>query len=184
MSCLKNLSIVPVDEIDSQIINHISYKIEEVFKLRIRTKDWNTISDIARSEFRFRSMYRSTELLNYFSENLPDETGKILFIADSDLYSPVFSKFYGEAQLNGKTGILSLFHLKEDSGSRMKNKQILLSRAEKEAIHEIGHLFGLIHCRDVNCVMHLSSTIYDIDIKSSSFCNHCTDVLKYSTLDV
>lgn len=178
---LINLFIVPVDEIDDQLINNLSYKLGEVFKLNIRIKGWNTISDIARSEFRFRSMYRSTELLNYFSENVPEETGKILFITDHDLYSPVFSKFYGEAQLNGKTGILSLFHLKEENRNKIKNKQILLSRVEKEAIHEVGHLFGLIHCSDVNCVMHLSSSINDIDVKSSSFCNHCIDVLKYST---
>ena len=178
---LENLLIVPIDEIDEQLINNLSYKLGNVFKLNIRIKKWNTISEIPRSEFKFRSMYRSTELLNYFSENALEKNCKILFIADHDLYSPVFSKFYGEAQLNGKTGILSLFHLKEENRNRIINKQILLSRVEKEAIHEVGHLFGLIHCREKNCVMHLSSTINDIDVKSSLFCNHCIDVFKYST---
>lgn len=178
---LENLSIVPVDEIDHQIISHLSYKLGIIFKLKICVKSWNTITDLGRSEFRFGSRYSSTELLNYFSENTPEESGKILFVAVSDLYSPVFSKFFGEAQLNGKTGIISLFHLREEKEIRIQNAKILISRIEKEAIHEAGHLFGLIHCTDANCVMHLSSSIDDIDIKSSSFCKRCSEVLKNST---
>jgi archaemetzincin len=57
------------------------------------------------------------------------------------------------------------------------DEELLIERLKKEAIHELGHTFGLIHCRDPLCVMHSSTYVEDIDQKSQHLCFNCKSVL-------
>jgi archaemetzincin len=43
----------------------------------------------------------------------------------------------------------------------------------KEAVHELGHMFGLDHCSDLRCVMHFSNSLADTDRKGRDFCPSC-----------
>ena len=43
----------------------------------------------------------------------------------------------------------------------------------KEAMHELGHTYGLFHCRSLDCVMHISTYVEDIDTKPAEFCREC-----------
>ncbi len=181
---VEKLSIVPLEIIDERIIQDLLLKLEEIFEITSDQISWDSISQIEKSEFKSGMKYRSTELINYFSDNTHEEKNGILFITVSDLYSPVFAKYYGEAQLNGRVGIISGFYLNENLTSGSQDSLIFLSRLKKEAVHEVGHMFGLTHCMDPNCVMNLSGKPSDIDIKSSSFCNSCTEVLRNSTATV
>ena len=181
---LKKLSIVPLDDIEENIICHLIKKIGESFGIRVQSVNCACFREFNRFLFITGKKYRSTELLNYSSAYFNLEEGKILFVAKNDLYSPVFAKFFGEAQLNGVSGIISMFLLDEGITDLHLKQRIILSRAEKVAVHEVGHLFGLIHCNDINCVMHLSGKAEDIDVKSSSFCPDCSKVLKNSTHSV
>ncbi len=56
-------------------------------------------------------------------------------------------------------------------------KGSLLERTLKEAIHEIGHTYGIGHCRDPRCVMHFSNSLADTDIKGPDFCHRCKGML-------
>jgi len=179
---VKKLSIVSLDFFDNKVINHLRSSLESELNIRTSLLKWESITDTYRSEFKVGLKYSSTELINYFSENLSDEIEKMLFITTDDLYSPVFARYFGEAQLNGRVGIVSSFFLNDDLGDKPPSRVIFLSRFEKVMIHEAGHLFGLKHCGDINCVMKLSGKTSDIDVKSPGFCASCTEVLINSTL--
>ena len=181
---LKKLSIVPLEIIDERIIHQLILKLEEIFKITADQISWDAISKHEKSDFKSRLKYRSTELVNYFSQNIPEEINGILFITISDLYSPVFARYYGEAQLNGNVGIISTFYLNENLSEESQDSVIFLSRLKKAAVHEVGHLLGLTHCMDSNCVMNLSGKPSDIDIKSSSLCKKCSEVLRNTTATV
>lgn len=180
----EKLSIVPLEIVDEKIIQDLLSKLEDVFEITTDQVAWNSISRLEKSKFKSGLKYRSTELINYFSKNIPERINRILFITFADLYSPVFARYYGEAQLNGKVGIVSGFYLNKNLGEGSKDSVIFMSRLKKEAVHEVGHLFGLTHCTDPNCVMNLSGKPGDIDVKSSSLCKNCSEVLRNTTATV
>lgn len=77
---------------------------------------------------------------------------------------------FGEAQLEGTAAIVSSHRLDETLYGLPKNQELLEERLLKEAIHDLGHTFGLVHCHDYSCVMHSSASVEEIDIKGASFC--------------
>jgi len=46
-------------------------------------------------------------------------------------------------------------------------------RLTKEAVHELGHVYGLGHCRDRRRVMAFSNALADTDEKRADFCVRC-----------
>ena len=95
-----------------------------------------------------------------------------------DLFNPIFSFVFGEAQFKGKGAVISSYRLigNPDNESRLGCPP-LISRLEKEAIHELGHTFGLRHCADRDCVMQYSVGLECADRKFSFFCRACRDLM-------
>ena len=110
-------------------------------------------------------------------ETLPPDALKVLGVTDVDLFNPIFSYVFGEAQFRGKCAVVSTYRLhgnpKSVSGSSCPP---LISRLEKEAIHELGHTFGLRHCADPDCVMNYSVGLECADRKFPFFCPACRDL--------
>lgn len=110
---------------------------------------------------------------------------RILGIMDADIHSRISTKIFGIAEPNNKpfaSAIISVFRLKEDGiYRRPKNIALFEHRVFKEAIHELGHTFGLDHCEN-HCVMLKSLKIEDVDRKPHSFCTMCLYKLKKSII--
>jgi len=54
---------------------------------------------------------------------------------------------------------------------------LLHERLLKEALHELGHTFGLRHCVDYTCVMSSSNGVERIDLKRAEFCPNCAHLM-------
>jgi len=90
-------------------------------------------------------------------------------MTELDIYVPVLTFLFGEAQLNGKLSLVSVCRLHEEFYSGTSDSGLLLERTLKESLHELGHNYGLIHCHDWDCVMHSSNSVEEVDIKDIIF---------------
>ncbi len=111
-------------------------------------------------------------MLQLISDTPPD-TFRILGITELNLLIPIFTFLFGEAQLDGKGALVSTHRLHNQFYGIPENKDLLKNRLLKEAIHELGHTFGLIHCFTLKCVMKSSTYVEEIDQKSTDFCRLC-----------
>lgn len=121
----------------------------------------------------FRGQYNSTQLLRMLLEDPSGSTDYVLGLTSVDLFVPVLTYVFGEAQLDGRAAVVSFHRLQPEMYGLPENESLLLDRLLKESIHELGHCFGLIHCPDSACVMHSSTYVEEIDLKPALFCQTC-----------
>lgn len=169
--------IIPLGIVEPVVTEHIKNSIRIAFDANIEI-----MPALANPDYAFeprRKQYFSTKILDRLPQSITEECKetnqitKILGITNVDLATPVLTFVFGEAQLNGICAVISLARLKQEFYELIPNQKILLDRVVKEAIHELGHTFGLLHCDNNECVMHFSPMITAIDQKDVNFCTSC-----------
>ena len=98
---------------------------------------------------------------------------RILGVIDTDIFASGLNYVFGEAYVSGNAALISLRRLKPQFFGEKPDDNLLVVRALKEAVHELGHTLGLNHCLKRQCVMHFSNSIFDTDRKQSFFCGQC-----------
>ncbi len=168
--------VVPMGDISEEHLASMAESIGELFGLRVQITANQGVPDYALDAV--RQQYNSNRILKSLLEFCPPDGLKILGVTHVDLFSPIFSFVFGEAQFGGKCTVISSFRLgAELQDNPMPGCPTLISRLEKEAIHELGHTFGLRHCADPDCVMHYSSGLECADRKFAYFCAACRDMV-------
>lgn len=121
-----------------------------------------------------RIQYNSTQILNILlkSDKIKKDT-KAILLTDLDLFVPIMTHVFGEAELNGRVAVVSSHRLHTEYYGLPQNIDLLQERITKEIIHELGHTFGLLHCKYADCVMKSSTYVEDVDMKGMNFCNSC-----------
>ncbi len=160
---LCNISKRLFEVLEREIIQSFDNEIE------IRFKPWN----LNYAYNKYRRKYSSAQLLRRLRQLERRRGDKILGIVDVDIYSPGWEFIFGEAEINSDTAIISLFLLKPEHISKGNDDTLFEKRAVKEAIHELGHLYGHGHCLNNKCVMFLSKSLGAIDRKNKFICNTC-----------
>ncbi len=120
-----------------------------------------------------RRQYNADLLLEFLSSCAPPGYLKYMSLFRGDLFIPILTYIFGQAQLNGIYGIASLFRLRNELYGLKEDYELMLERFNKVIIHELGHTFGLIHCYHPACIMRASTYVEDIDQKDQSFCASC-----------
>jgi archaemetzincin len=122
---------------------------------------------------RARSQYASIAVLEMLAKTCPADAWKLMAVTGRDLFVPVLTFVFGQAQLGGRIALVSLARLEQEFYGLVSNRDVFLDRARKEALHEAGHTLGLVHCADRSCAMTLSTNIRQIDFKHAAFCAAC-----------
>jgi archaemetzincin len=116
-----------------------------------------------------RQQHRSGVILRWLTGQVPE--GRVLAVTDVDLFIPVLTFVFGEAQLGGRAAVVSTARLHAAEAPR--DARVLLERLAKEAVHELGHVLGLVHCAKAACSMSRSASVRDLDRKGNLLCRDC-----------
>jgi len=114
---------------------------------------------------RLRDQYRADRLLEAVRHAV---AGRVLGVVDRDLYADGFNFVFGMAESPGRAALISVTRLRLGTDAARFQSRML-----KEAVHELGHTFGLTHCRRPVCVMYFSNSLADTDRKGADFCPEC-----------
>ena len=123
-----------------------------------------------------RSQYNSSLLLNevrVYAAKKKQVFHRILGVVDADMYAFGLNYVFGEAYTPGVAALVSVWRLKPEFYKDKPNQALNLLRAQKEAVHEVGHTLGVKHCPRSLCVMHFSNSIFDTDKKQNLLCDEC-----------
>lgn len=131
-------------------------------------------------DFAFDTLRRqtwSTPVLSRLQER-PRRNGAVLVgVTELDLYVPILTFVFGEAQLRGPAAVVSAHRLREEYYGMPGDDKVLVQRLVKETLHELGHTQGLRHCTDWRCVMSSAHNVERIDVRQAGFCPACVRLL-------
>lgn len=125
-----------------------------------------------------RGQYNSSLILRQLIAQPPGDAEKVLAVVEVDLFIPILTFVFGEAQVGGIGAVVSTHRLHNGFYGLPEDRRLTDERLIKEAVHELGHTFGLIHCSQPECVMNSSTYVENIDLKPAQPCPVCQGALQ------
>jgi len=169
------ITLVQIGSVDRDILRTLQYRLEEVFGQRACVADGIDLNK--ESWNRKRRQYLAYGLLAELPS--PEHShDRILGVIDSDIFAPGLNFVFGQADSTGGRAIISLRRLRSEFYGSTRNEDLLRERALTEAVHELGHTYGLQHCRNPKCAMYFSNSLYDTDVKGWRFFPACQEMVR------
>jgi archaemetzincin len=162
------IEIFPMGQIDEEVLEEIAKGLKRVYGIDTKISFQIKIPEEAYNPL--RNQYSGEKIIQWLEKNFKE---RILAVTNEDLYAEGLNFIFGQAQFGGRIAIISICRLNPLFYKRPFDKKLLIERAVKEAIHEIGHTLKLEHCPNEKCVMCFSNTIRDVDKKGKDLCGMC-----------
>jgi archaemetzincin len=173
-----NITLISFGYFRDDLPVKIMQDVENEYLIPVTTREGHL--DISEFYNPMRNQYDGNLLLKEVENRFASNSQKTLALFNVDLFIPILTYIFGQAFLNGRCGIASVYRLRNERYGIPSDDVVFQERVLKEVIHELGHTFGLIHCIDPDCVMHSSTYVEDIDQKSRHFCEKCKKALQDS----
>jgi len=169
--------LLSLGDVEEEVLETLKSRLAEIFHLTVEIHDGMNIPPKAYNLR--RKQHSSSDILDELHKLVSsNEKKKFLAITGVDLFVPQLNFVFGEAELGGQFAIISLARLQQSFYGLPDDRALFLERTVKEAVHELGHTFGLRHCPDQECVMHFSNSLVDTDRKKALFCFSCLKILE------
>jgi len=175
---VKYIYLAPIGTVDDDILAALETSLWHAFGFDVRRM--KPLGDPSYAFDGQRNQYSSTMILRELVRQCPSDGVRLLAVTEVDLFIPMLSFIYGQAQLNGRVSMVSLARLRQEFYTLPANRVLAIARLLKEALHELGHTFGLTHCIEKGCPMSLATNIHQLDLKGSDFCNSCSILVRES----
>jgi archaemetzincin len=167
----QHITLISFGYFRKDILETIAEDVNREFSFPVNIKEGHL--DLSEFYDSSRRQYNGNALLKLIDTNFSTDSFKTIGLFSVDLFIPILTFIFGQAMLNGRTGIASLYRLGNERYGMPPDEPLLLDRFKKEVIHELGHNFGLLHCSNPTCVMRSSTYVEDIDQKSPHLCARC-----------
>jgi len=168
------ITLIPFLSFDPELLEWL--KIELPSRLGVEVSSGPLQSKPSFAFDRRRGQYFGDAILAFLREIHHSFGGTLLGLIDEDCFTDGLSFIFGQAALKGHQAFVSTKRLRQAFYNQPENMLLLRERLLKEAMHEIGHTWGLPHCPDPLCVMHFSQSLKDTDIKQAVYCRRSPGV--------
>lgn len=163
--------------LDNSTLIHLAEDISKEFRAVNMIVASSIEPDKAQFQLAFdkqRKQWDSSKLLEWLVVKFKHNKETIIFaLFDIDAYSTAFDFVFGEAYYKGRIAAVYLARLRQEFYGLKPDYSLFYERLVKESIHELGHVFGLVHCKNPRCVMHFSISLHYVDTKERNFCRSC-----------
>jgi archaemetzincin len=175
---MRIISLLPVGRIAHSLLEPIAEGLTQRLRVTCSIQPGSIEAEFAYNPL--RRQYHSSEILKKILQLPPSAGWKVLGVTEMDLYIPVLTFVFGEAQLADGGAVISAHRLRQEFYGLPTDNDLLHERLLKEALHELGHTCGLRHCQDYTCVMSSSNGVERVDLKRANFCSACAQALPNS----
>ena len=168
---MRVLQLLPLGKVDGRLLMSLAPALADTFRVPCEILPY-----VLDPEFALhgeRQQFHSSEILNRMQEYVNDDSWRLLGVSSLDLYIPILTFVFGEAQMGGPCAVVSSHRLTQEFYGLPSDPELVQQRLIKEAVHEIGHTLNLSHCDDYLCSMAPSHAVEWIDLKESSLCEAC-----------
>jgi len=173
---LENITLISFGYFEQELLEMVVEDVKREFMFPVKTREGHL--DLSEFYDPARRQYDGNRLIHEIEARFASDTEKTLGLFNVDLFIPILTYIFGQAFLNGRSGIASIYRLSNERYGIKADEKVFLDRIRKEVIHELGHTFGLIHCRNTACVMRSSTYVEDIDQKGAELCMDCRAALR------
>jgi archaemetzincin len=165
------LELLPIGTFDERLLREVALALADAFRVPCQILGARLDPQFAfHSE---RQQYHSSELLRRLQDYASNGAWRVLGVTSADLYIPILTFVFGEAQMGGPCAVVSAHRLAQEFYGLPPDPALLRDRLIKEGVHEIGHTLDLTHCEDYACVMAASHAVEWIDLKQAALCPNC-----------
>ena len=171
-----SITLISFGYFEEEFLGQLAEAVRNEFPYPVRSRE--AYLDLSEFFDAGRRQYHGHKLLEAVKKMDQHDSFKVIGLFNVDLFIPILTFIFGQAQLGGRAGITSLYRLNNERYGMPGNANLLLERFKKEVIHELGHTFGLIHCHQPVCVMQSSTYVEDIDQKEQHLCQDCHNRIK------
>jgi archaemetzincin len=178
---MQEILILPLPGAEDVDVERVALEVEEQLQRAVVVGEARPSVDAAYDPA--RDQFNSQVLLQWLQALRPTQAERVLGITGLDLFIPVLTFVFGEAQLGGQAAVVSWSRLDNRYYGLRADARLLHERLVKEAIHELGHTYGLLHCLDTRCVMRRSTYVEQIDLKQRGFCMSCARSIQVAAAD-
>ena len=168
---MKLLQLLPIGDFDGQLLAELAPAMANLF--HVPTEVLQARLDPEFAYHAERQQYHSSEILEEMQQYVGTDSWRLLGVTAIDLYIPILTFVFGEAQIGGPCGLVSIHRLQQEFYGLPPDRELLRERLLKEGVHEVGHTLDLTHCDDYQCAMAPSHAVEWIDLKDGVLCRAC-----------
>ncbi len=166
------VAIAPVGDVETGLATIVGPAVADAFEVEVASGP--PLTAPADGFERARGQWLSTAFLDVLARARRPDWERLLGVAGTDLYVPELNFVFGEADPRRGVAVFSVHRL------RTPDEALFTRRAATEAVHELGHTYGLGHCNRRDCAMWFSNTLSETDRKGTRLCpTHAAELRQF-----